>query len=244
MCSIGLGARIVVMEPLIFIGASAFPEISEVVRNINTATPTYEICGILDDNNVLHGTEIEGVPVLGSLEQVSRHPHAQFVFGIGSHRTRLLRHQILRRLDLTPDRYVTLIDPRAQVYSDAVLGHGVIVHGGTVILNSARIENWAIIGWQNVVGRDVIVGEGALTGPSVTTLSGARIGSFSFVGGAGTISEAITVGPCAMVGVGTVIHRDVAAGEFVLGTPARTLSRIDVPDEILRNWENSIAAAP
>lgn len=224
------------MEKIIYLGAGGFPEVSEVVRRINAVEPRYEIVGILDDDAAYHGGNVEGVPVLGGLQRVAEFPDVRIVFGIGSHRSRLLRYEILRRLGLPAQRYLTLVDPSAQVYKYAVVGHGAIIHGGSVVLSGAKIGDFSVIGWNTVVAKDVIVGEGGLTGPSVTTLPKARLGAYSFVGGAAMVSEGVTIGPGAMVGAGTFVHRDVPAGDFIVGNPPRILASATVPDDILRVW--------
>jgi sugar O-acyltransferase (sialic acid O-acetyltransferase NeuD family) len=225
-----------VIEKIIYLGASGFPEVSEVVRRINAVELRYEIAGILDDDASYHGGEVEGVPVLGNLERVVDFPNARFIFGIGTHRSRLLRYEILQRLGVPAARYLTLIDPSAHVYKYADVGHGAIIHSGSTVLCGAKICNFSVVGWNAIVTKDVIIGEGAMTGPSVTILPNARLGAYSFVGGAASISEGVTIGPGAMVGACTFVHRDVSSGDFIVGTPPRLLASETVPNDILQVW--------
>ncbi|WP_172822197.1 acetyltransferase [Magnetospirillum moscoviense] len=223
--------------PLIFLGATAVPELIDVLVDINQAGGSWAPRGILDDNPDLAGTTIAGLPVLGPLERVAEHPDARFVFAIGSHSTRLARHSILCRLDLPDDRYATLIHPGAKVYASASIGAGSIIHFGAVIANGVRLGRWVIVLWNSVIGADSRVGDGALITSQVTTNSGVRIGSYSFIGSASAIAEAVTIGPGAMVGMRSLVLRNVASGTFQFGDPPRILSRQEVPDGIIANWE-------
>ena len=227
--------------PLIFLGASPFREVGELVRDINDVSPTFDLRAILDDDPSLHGTEVEGLPVLGSLETARDHGDARFAFAIASHGTRLACHAILERLALPPERYATLVHPRAKVYSSATVGHGSIIHCGAVIGNGARLGNWVTVHWNAVVGADNRIGDGALLTSNVTTNSGVKIGPYGFIGSASAVAEGVTVGPGAMVGMGSLVLRDVPAGVFQFGNPPRVLSREDVPQGILDEWKRELA---
>ena len=102
--------------PRVFLGASAFPELSELVRDINGIKKTYEIVGILDDNEALHETEVEGYPVMGPLSLAENMDGKSFVLGIGSYKTRIARFEIFKRLGLPKERYATLVHPFAKIY--------------------------------------------------------------------------------------------------------------------------------
>ena len=91
--------------------------------------------------------------------------------------------------------------------------------------------------WNSVVGADNRVGDGALLTSNVTTNSGVEIGPYGFVGSASAVAENVTIGPGAMIGMGSVVLRDVAPGVFQFGNPPRVLSREDVPQTILDDWE-------
>ena len=230
------------LERLIFLGASAFTEISEIVRDINHVEPKYEIAGILDDNSSLHGSSVEGSPVLGSLEQVHRHEDATFVLGIGSYRTRLIRYQILRRLNLPRERFATLIHPAAKIYSSATVAQGCIVHAGALIFNNSVLEDFVMVYPNTVIGARNLLCEGALVTSMVTTTSNVIIGSYSHLGTGSSVAESVKIGPGAQVGMGSLVMKDIPPGVFCLGNPLRFLAKAEVPDELLERWKKLGAA--
>jgi sugar O-acyltransferase (sialic acid O-acetyltransferase NeuD family) len=214
-------------QPLVFLGAStAFAEISELIRDINRVEERYEVVALLDDNSQLHGQSFGGVPVVGALELVHNYPTAKFVFGIGSFRTRSVRLEIVKRLNLPEDRYVSLIHPNAKVYSSATVGAGSIIHSGVVIGNDVDVAPFAIVTFNSAIGPRCVIGRGAMVTTLVTVLSGAVIGPCAFIGAGSCIAEGITIGPGAMVGMASAVFRDVAPGTFVLGNPARVVTNL------------------
>lgn len=222
---------------MIFIGASAFPEIAELVRDINAAgRERFEFTGILDDDPAWHGKSVEGVPVLGGLAKAAELSEALFVFGIGSHRSRLMRLDILKRLGLPLNRFATLTHPLAKIYSTAHLGIGSIIHAGTVVANGTRVAPFTVILFNCVIGADNVIGPAALVASHVTTNSRVKIGASAFLGSATAVAENVTVGPGAMVGMASAVFRDVPAGAFVLGNPPRTVETVSVPQHVTAAW--------
>ncbi len=230
------------LQPLIFLGASAFPEISEIVRDINHVEPTYEIAGILDDNSSLHGSSVEGFPVLGPLEQVHQHEDATFVLCIGAYRTRLIRYQVLQRLNLSKERFATLIHPAAKIYSSATVGLGCIIHSGALIFNNSVLEDFVVVYPNTVIGARNLICEGALITSMVTTTSNVIIGSYSHLGTGSSVAESVRIGPGAQVGMGSLVLKDIPPGIFCIGNPLRFLDRAEVPDELLERWKTLEAA--
>ncbi len=226
------------IQPLVFIGAStAFSEINGLIRDINREKETYDVVAIVDDNSALHGHQLEGVSVIGSLECVHQYPNAKFVFGIGSFRNRIVRYEILKRLNVADDRFVTLIHPSCNIYPGTRVGPGSIVHAGVVIGGGAVLEPFAIVTFNSVIGSYVRMGRCAMVTTMVVVLTGVQIGPCSFIGAQSCLAENIKIGPGAMIGMGSCVYRDVPAGAFVLGNPAKKVYTINVPQELENLWQ-------
>ncbi len=227
------------MQEIVIIGGGyAFWEIHELIEDINEKSPRYKVIGILDDNTALHGTSLKEIPVLGPVAKAKTLPASvKFIFAIGSFRTRIIRSKILEALQLPEERFETLIHPTAKVFSTAKVGHGCIIHYGTVVFNHTRIESFAIIAASCVIAVNNLIGRGSLMGSSITTTTGVKVGPYSFIGSGTNIGENVEIGPGAQVGMGSLILKDVKEGIFVLGNPPRMLDKIDVPADIIQEWE-------
>jgi sugar O-acyltransferase (sialic acid O-acetyltransferase NeuD family) len=226
------------MQKIVIIGGSnAYWEIDELIKDINSIQPTYEIVGIYDDNIALVGKDFNGVLVDGPIEKVKNcQSDVKFIFAIGSFKTRLMRSDILKRLDIPISRFETLIHPSAKIFSTAKVGNGCIIHYGTVIFNHTQIEDFCVIPANCVIGVDNLVGKGSLFGSNVTTTTNVKIGNYSFIGSSASIGENIEIEPGAHVGMGSLILKDIKAGAFVLGIPPRVLDKVEVSDEIISEW--------
>lgn len=223
-------------QPLVFLGATAFPEIAEIVRDINQVALTYQIVGILDDDPQWQGKEVEGVPVLGPLNEVSTFDDAQFVLGIGSYRTRITRYHILERLQLPRERFATLIHPMAKVYASATVGHGCILYPGVVVFNNTVVEDYALILANTVIGANNVVGEGALITSLVATTTHVVIGPYSHIGVGSRIAERVKVGVGAQISMGSLVLKDVPPGVFSFGYPPKYLDKAEIPPALLERW--------
>ena len=227
------------MQEIVIIGGGyAFWEIHELIADINSHSPKYKVRGILDDNTELHGKSMNNIPVLGHVEKAKSFPqNVKFIFAIGSFKTRIIRSKILANLQLAEDRFETLIHPTSKIFSTAKVGHGCIIHYGSVVFNHSRVESFAIIAANCVIAVNNLIGKGSLMGSSITTTTGVKIGPYSFIGSGVNIGENVEIGPGAQVGMGSLVLKDVKEGVFVLGNPLRMLDKIDVPPEIINEWE-------
>ena len=227
------------MQELVIIGGSnAFWEINELIKNINSVKKTYKIVGVLDDNKDLWGKQFEDLKVDGPIEKVENYNNdVKFVLAIGSFRTRIIRSEIIKKLNLSEERYVTLIHPTAKVFSTSTVKNGCIIHYGSVIFNHTKIESFSVISANCVIGVGNLIGKGALLGSTITTTTGVKIGSYSFVGSSTSIGEGIEISPGAQVGMGSLVLKNIKPGCFVLGNPLRVLDKIEVPNTIIEDWE-------
>jgi sugar O-acyltransferase (sialic acid O-acetyltransferase NeuD family) len=227
------------MQKLVIIGGSnAYWEIDELIKDINSIKPTYEIVGIYDDNSAIIGKSFNGIVVDGPIEKVKKYDNdVKFIFAIGSFRTRIIRSEILKKLDIPNSRFETLIHPSAKIFSTAKVGDGCIIHYGTVIFNHTQIEDFCVIAANCVIAVDNLIGKGALLGSNITTTTNVKIGNYSFIGSSTSIGENIEIEPGAQIGMGSLILKDIKAGAFVLGNPPRVLDKVEVSDYIFSEWQ-------
>ena len=228
------------MQKIVIIGGSnAFWEIDELVNDINAINPTYEIIGVLDDNPNFYGKHFNNLILDGPLEKVKLfNDDVKFVFAIGSNKTRLIRAQILERLNIPIERFETIIHPTAKIYSTAKIGYGCIIHYGTVVYNHTIIDSLVVISSNCVIAVGNYIGKCALLGSNITTTTGVYIGDYSFIGSSTSIGENIEIGPGALIGMGSLILRKVSPGMVIIGNPPKILDKVAISEKIINEWEN------
>ena len=228
------------MKKLVVIGATAFLEIKTIIDDINNISPKYEVIGILDDNLDIQSQEIGGVPVLGTLLDVNKFPEeVNFVFAIGSYKSRILRYNILKKLQLRRERFETIIHPSVKIYSSSILGYGCVIHPNVVIFNNTIIEDFVFVLPNTIIGAYNHIYEGALITSLVSTTVNVKVGPYSHIGTGSIIAEGKKVGAGAQVAMGSQVFRNIPNGVFSFGNPAKFLGKEDVPDEIIKIMEKS-----
>jgi UDP-3-O-[3-hydroxymyristoyl] glucosamine N-acyltransferase len=87
--------------------------------------------------------------------------------------------------------------------------------GSTVIRSGTKIDNLVQIAHNNRIGRHVVIaGQVGLSGS-------VNVGDYAVFAGRSGAVDHVTIGERARVGAGSIVTKSIAAGEDVLGFPAR-----------------------
>ena len=207
---------------LLVIGSGGFGrETVEAVRAINAAGGSWQILGYLDDNPAIHGTVVDGVPILGGLAEVHRHPGALVVVCTGRPDNYLSRPRIVGALGLPADRYATLIHPSASVSSSSEVGPGSVILAQTVLTARVDVGSHVAIMPHVTLTHDGTVGDFATIASGACLGGGVRISVGAYIGSGALVREQRTIGSGALIGMGAVVTHDVPAHEVWAGVPAR-----------------------
>lgn len=122
-----------------------------------------------------------------------------------------------------PERLAVIVHPTAWVSPSATLGQGAYVGAFAVINASASIGVSAIINTSAIIEHGVRIGAHAHCAPRSTMAGLAEVGERTLVGAGAVVLPFVKVGADAIIGAGAIVHRDVAPGITVAGTPARPL---------------------
>jgi sugar O-acyltransferase (sialic acid O-acetyltransferase NeuD family) len=217
--------------PLLLVGAGGFArETMELVRAVNRLSPTWKLLGFLDDDPMLHGSEIHGVRILGPSEAVHDHPEALVAACVASPSDPMRRLALASRLALAPERYATLVHPTAVVPESAALGHGSVLHAMTVLTADVRLGAHVAVMPAVVLTHDDVVGDGATFGAGVKLAGGVTIERGAYIGSGALVREGLVVGAGAVIGMGSVVTGSVPPGEVWVGVPARRLRSVSLEE--------------
>lgn len=222
------------MIEIVILGVTSYPEIRQIIADMNTSGdgPKLKLVAFLDDNESLHGQMFDGAEVAGGLDKWRDFPDAHFVFAIGSHRSRMVRHNLLDRLSIPIERYISLIHPQAMIFDGVKIGAGVIIHSGVTIMSEAKIGNFVIIMPQVMIHGCCDIGDGAMLAPGVSICNNAFIGPYSHIGTRSIVAPMVKIGLGVQVLIGSLVGRDVGVGIVCGGNPARSISREVLPKEL------------
>lgn len=211
------------MKDLIIFGASGFGrEVAWLVERINKLSPTWNLLGFMDDNDMIQGKEINGYPVLGKSADVAHYPDAYFVCAVGASK---IREKIIDRLkQVDPNvRFGTLIDPSVEMSDLVTVGEGTIICAHTMITVNISIGSHVIINLDCTIGHDAILHDFATLYPSVNVSGMTEIGHCSELGTGMQIIQGKKVGDRSIVGAGAVVVKDIPSNCTAVGSPAKPI---------------------
>lgn len=222
-------------KQLIFVGAGALPETLHVIAEAGNLKDEPELLGVLDDDVALQGATICGVPVLGPLSTAPSYAeHIEFVFGIGSHRTRIERPEIMSKMQVAESRFASVIHRSAKILPGVHVGPGCIVHPGTIIGQDSVLEGFNLVFTNSIIASRNQLDRFAMITSLVALTDRVHVGYSAFVGTGAVIGEGVTIGAGASVSLGSVVQRDVPNGVSVMGNPAKPFGRTSLPIEFER----------
>ncbi|MCL6259740.1 acetyltransferase [Aquiflexum sp. TKW24L] len=210
-------------KPVIILGAKGIAHPALEIFNSNKVI----VYGFLDEDEKLHGTEINVVTVLGNpeddgfLKLIGQKCEAFVAVDDNKYRQFLVK-MLNERRKVQP---INAIHQSSYVSTDAVLGHGNFINGrvnigaGTKIGSHCIFNTGAIVDHESVLEDFVQIGAGSIVNSGVTIKEGA------FIGSGVTLVSGITIGKNARIGAGSVVISNVKDGETVFGNPAAPIKK-------------------
>jgi sugar O-acyltransferase (sialic acid O-acetyltransferase NeuD family) len=209
-------------NPVIIFGANFLGRAAKEVfeRNNNV------VYGFLDDNKILHSTEIDNVQVLGStdddgyLRLIGKKCEAFIAIDDNKVRKNLVK-MVQEIWHVQP---VNAVHSDAIIASSASIGHGNFIDVGAKVGAGASIGNHCLINANVVLGAETSVGDFVQIGAGSIINPGVVIEEEAFIGSGVIIVSGVTIGKGARVGAGSVVIAPVKAGETVFGNPAEKVN--------------------
>ena len=202
---------------VILVGASGLAR--EVIA---AAGEQIHVVGILDDDPARHGTQVDGIDVLGSIADAACF-RAQFLICVGSGEGRRAIVARLADVSISDDRFASFIDRSVRVPVGCAVLSGSILLAGVVLTAAVTIGRHCVVMPHVTLTHDdtlhdfVTIAAGAALAGGVTVSEGAYLGMNV------SIRQGVTIGPDTMIGMGAVVLSDVPRGETWAGVPASQL---------------------
>lgn len=204
------------MKQVLILGAGGHAKV--VVATARAAG--IDVLGILDDDERKIGQSVFGVPVLGSLADLSQYRQVPCIVAVGDNasRRRLFEEWQWRQMD-----WGTLIHPASFVDDSATVGKGSVVFAGATVQVDVHIGAHCIINTQASVDHDCRLGDFVHLAPGCHLAGNVTVEDGAFLGIGSSVIPGVTIGADAVIGAGAVVISDVPAGVTVVGVPARAI---------------------
>lgn len=211
------------MTRVIILGAGGHAQVvADVLLRARQAGANYEPIGFLDDDPRLTGTMILGLPVLGTIAQLTEFSHDAILVAIGDNEIRARIFEIARACG---ERAITAVHPAAVLASDVCLGEGVVICAGVVINTGTVIGNNVILNTGCTVDHHNRIGDHAHIAPGVHLGGNVTVGEGTLVGIGAIVLPGCTIGAWSVIGAGSVVTKNIPAYVTAVGVPARVIHR-------------------
>ena len=178
--------------PVIILGAGGHAKVV-----IDTLLLTsVKIEGIVDPDRKKHGTNILGIPVIGSDDVVlQRGPNAvTLVNGVGSIKQPILRKQLFDTYTAKGFTFAAVKHPSAVIARDVLLAEGVQVMAGAVIQPGSVIGKNVIINTRASVDHDCTIADHVHLAPGVVLSGGVVVEESVHIGTGATVLQGLRIG--------------------------------------------------
>jgi sugar O-acyltransferase (sialic acid O-acetyltransferase NeuD family) len=208
------------MSELLLIAASGLAR--EVLATVRSSGQ-YDVAGFLDDDEQLSGIDVDGAPVLGTIDGATDYLHAFVLVCLDSGRARKSVVDRLAALGVGPMRYATVIDPVVRMPEGCRIGRG------SILLQNVTLTASVTLGSHVVAMPGVTFTHGDVVADFATFAAGTslggdvRIGRGAYLGMNSSVRDRTSIGSYATVGMGAAVLSDVPEGETWVGVPAHAV---------------------
>lgn len=207
-------------KDLFILGAGGHArEVAQLVEAINSRTETYHLQGFVERQPVDVGRRIGRYSVVASDADLSTLKGAAVV-GVG---TPAAIRRIADQFGTTPGlHWPSLVHPSVIWRAgDVSLDRGTVICAGAILTTDVRLGAFVLVNRAVNLSHDVEVGDWSVINPGAQVSGNVTIGRECLIGAGAVILQGRRLGDGAVVGAGAVVTTDVAAGETVVGVPAR-----------------------
>ncbi|MBT2497951.1 acetyltransferase [Agromyces sp. ISL-38] len=204
------------MASLVLIGASGLAREALAIARESGLRPI----GVLDDAADRLPRTLDGVLVLGPIQEVVRFPESRLLVCIRSGATRARIVERLATLGVGADRYAVLLDRSVRNPGHCPVGPGSVLFAGVAITVDAVVGRHVVAMPGATIAHDCVIGDFATLGSGVSLGGGAHIGRAANLGLNVSVRFGAVVGAGATIGMGSAVLDDVPPDETWAGVPA------------------------
>lgn len=225
---------------VIIIGAGGH---GRVVLDILLAAKEHEVIGFVDSNPKLLGRRVDGMSVLGSIDDLPALRDAGAAGAIVAIGDNGIRRDFARRVEDAGMDLIGAIHPSARLARNVIMGRNVVVASGAIVCAHSQIGDSAILNTGCIIDHECMVGTAAHVCPGARLAGHVSVEAGAFIGIGATIVQNVRIGCESVVGAGAVVLEDVAPMTTVVGVPAREIKSVPDADELDRLIRHRVTGA-
>lgn len=207
------------MKDIVIVGAGGFGrEVAWLIENINEKNSEWNILGFIDENESMHGEQLNGYRVLGGLDKLKEFKDLYLVIAIGNSK---VREELVKEISKYNCKQATLIHPNVVMDKRSnTVGKGCIICANSIITVNVNIGNYVIINLDSTVGHDTRLNDFVTLYPSVNVSGCCTIGKCVELGTGSQIIQGKSIGDYSIIGAGSVVIKNIDSNRTAVGVPA------------------------
>lgn len=207
------------MQQIVIIGAGG---LGQLTRDIVLQAGVCEAVAFIDRDPRRHGARVDGLPVVGGLDQINRlrwRGVTGAVVAIGINQARI---QVAARIAASGLELVSAIHPLARFAGTARLGRHLIIGPRVNVCVHATLGDHVVALAGAIIEHDNVVGSGAFLHPATRLAGGVTVGPGAVVEIGACVIPGVNIGARARVAAGAIVIRDVPDGTRSHGATGRS----------------------
>jgi sugar O-acyltransferase (sialic acid O-acetyltransferase NeuD family) len=191
-----------------------------------TMDKQFDVVGFFDDFQP-NGEIIEGIPVLGKVEEV-RASFKSGVFdfiliGVGYNHMPFRKKIFENFKNEVP--FATFVHSSCIIDPSSVISEGAIVYPGCIIDQRTVLQENVLINVGCCIAHDTVIGAHSFVAPRVAIAGFVLIGESCMIGINSTIIDNIKITSAVILGGGTVVIKDIIESGLHVGSPSRHINK-------------------
>jgi sugar O-acyltransferase (sialic acid O-acetyltransferase NeuD family) len=211
------------MKKIVIVGAGGHGrEVADILRHQHARATDFSLLGFVDEDEALHGRQIEGLTVLGSwswLEKAKRE-EISVICAVGLPE---VRKRLVSRAESLGLSFANAISPLAHVSPLARIGQGVMIFPFSSVSTNTEVGDHAIVNGMSLLAHDVKIGSYAVISPGSCLAGKASVGEGCWIGIGVNINPSVSVGAWSLIGSGATVIRDIPGHVVAVGVPAKAI---------------------
>jgi sugar O-acyltransferase (sialic acid O-acetyltransferase NeuD family) len=207
------------INDLVILGVG-FPDIIQIIGDINKDKKTYNIVGFIDDNPIFHNKVFYNYPVVGSMQWLESNKNTHVVNTVA--RNMSVRRATINKLKSITSNFPNIIHPSVNV-KYLKLGHGNIISKNAYFEVSSSIGSHCMILPNVTIGHDTSISDNCFFGPNSSVLGGVNIHENCLVGSGAIILPKVKISKNVVIGINSSVYSDLEEGLSVMSMPAKVI---------------------